>query len=214
MSSVVISGDISGSVTLDAPSVAGTTVLTLPATSGTVVTTATSSGINGSAITTGTVGVSVGGSGRTTNTAYAVICGGTTTGGAEQSIASVGTTGQVLTSNGAGALPTFQTISSTPTTDQVLSATAGATGGAVGTYAFLGSLSQSNPATLVVNSNYAGSLFVFAGLTVTGGNWATTANELTCGQYGGGTPSGTWKAMGQNTRGSTENKGTIFLRVA
>lgn len=39
MSSVVISGDISGSVTLDAPSVAGTTVLTLPATTGTILTT-------------------------------------------------------------------------------------------------------------------------------------------------------------------------------
>jgi hypothetical protein len=83
-------------------------VLTLPATSGTVVTTATTTGISGSAISTGTVGVSVGGTGRTTNTAYAVICGGTTTGGAEQSIASVGTSGQVLTSNGPGVLPTFQ----------------------------------------------------------------------------------------------------------
>jgi hypothetical protein len=41
MSSVVISGDTSGSVTLQAPAVAGTTVLTLPATSGTVVVTAT-----------------------------------------------------------------------------------------------------------------------------------------------------------------------------
>jgi hypothetical protein len=59
---------------------------------------------------TGTLGVANGGTGRTTNTAYAVICGGTTTGGAEQSIASVGTSGQVLTSNGAGALPTFQTL--------------------------------------------------------------------------------------------------------
>lgn len=49
-----------------------------------------------------------GGTGRTTNTAYAVVCGGTTTGGAEQSIAGVGTAGQVLTSNGAGALPSFQ----------------------------------------------------------------------------------------------------------
>jgi len=58
---------------------------------------------------TGTLPVANGGSGRTTNTAYAVICGGTTAGGAEQSIASVGTAGQVLTSNGAGALPTFQT---------------------------------------------------------------------------------------------------------
>jgi len=58
---------------------------------------------------TGTLPVANGGTGRTTNTAYAVICGGTTAGGVEQSIASVGTTGQVLTSNGAGALPTFQT---------------------------------------------------------------------------------------------------------
>jgi hypothetical protein len=59
-----------------------------------------------------TLPVANGGTGRTTNTAYAVICGGTTTGGAEQSIASVGTSGQVLTSNGAGALPTFQAVSS------------------------------------------------------------------------------------------------------
>ena len=48
MSSVVISGDTSGSVTLAAPAVAGTTVLTLPATSGTVLTTA-----SGQWITTG-----------------------------------------------------------------------------------------------------------------------------------------------------------------
>jgi hypothetical protein len=38
MSSVVISGNTSGTITLDAPAVAGTTTLTLPATSGTVVT--------------------------------------------------------------------------------------------------------------------------------------------------------------------------------
>jgi hypothetical protein len=36
MSAIVIAGDTSGSVTLDAPANAGTTVLTLPATSGTV----------------------------------------------------------------------------------------------------------------------------------------------------------------------------------
>ena len=38
MSSVVISGNTSGTITLDAPAVAGTTTLTLPATSGTVTT--------------------------------------------------------------------------------------------------------------------------------------------------------------------------------
>jgi len=61
---------------------------------------------------TGTdIAVADGGSGRSTATAYAVICGGTTSTAAHQSIASVGTSGQVLTSNGAGALPTFQAAS-------------------------------------------------------------------------------------------------------
>lgn len=58
---------------------------------------------------TGTLPVANGGTGATSATAYAVQCGGTTSTGAHQSIASVGTAGQVLTSNGAGALPTFQT---------------------------------------------------------------------------------------------------------
>ena len=57
---------------------------------------------------TGTVAVANGGTGNTSATAYAVLCGGTTSTSAHQSIASVGTAGQVLTSNGAGALPTFQ----------------------------------------------------------------------------------------------------------
>jgi hypothetical protein len=64
------------------------------------------------ALPTGTViPVANGGTGRATNVAYSVVCGGTTTGGAEQSVASVGTSGQILTSNGAGALPSFQTLS-------------------------------------------------------------------------------------------------------
>lgn len=49
----------------------------------------------------------------TNNTAYAVLCGGTTTSNPIQSVASVGTAGQRLTSNGAGALPTFQTTTLT-----------------------------------------------------------------------------------------------------
>jgi hypothetical protein len=46
MSAITIAGDTSGSVTLDAPAVAGTTVLTLPATSGTVM-------VNGPAFSAG-----------------------------------------------------------------------------------------------------------------------------------------------------------------
>ncbi len=59
----------------------------------------------------GTLPVASGGSGRTTSTAFAVICGGTAATTPHQSIASVGTAAQVLTSNGAGALPTFQDAS-------------------------------------------------------------------------------------------------------
>jgi len=50
-----------------------------------------------------------GGTGRSSATAYAVICGGTTGTGAHQSVVSLGSDGQSLKSNGAGALPTFQT---------------------------------------------------------------------------------------------------------
>lgn len=58
-----------------------------------------------------TVGVAQGGTANTTFTAYAVICAGTTSTGAFQNVSGVGTSGQVLTSNGASALPTWQTIS-------------------------------------------------------------------------------------------------------
>lgn len=54
--------------------------------------------------------VSNGGTGVASFTAYTVLCGGTTSTAALQNVSAVGTTGQALTSNGAGALPTFQNI--------------------------------------------------------------------------------------------------------
>lgn len=61
---------------------------------------------------TGQLAVPRGGTGLSSATAYAVLCGGTTSTGAFQSIVSVGTANQILTSNGAGALPTFQNATS------------------------------------------------------------------------------------------------------
>jgi hypothetical protein len=49
MSSVVISGNTSGTITLDAPAVAGTTTLTLPTTNGTIITTGSTFGGTGPA---------------------------------------------------------------------------------------------------------------------------------------------------------------------
>lgn len=61
---------------------------------------------------TGTLPVANGGTGIATATQYAVICGGAASGTAPfQPLASVGTTGQVLTSNGAAMLPTWQNSS-------------------------------------------------------------------------------------------------------
>lgn len=65
-------------------------------------------------ITTGvwngtSVDVAHGGTGDSSFTAYSVITGGTTSTGPLQNVSGVGTTGQVLTSNGAAALPTWQT---------------------------------------------------------------------------------------------------------
>ena len=56
----------------------------------------------------GTAVVAGGGTGDTSFTAYSVITGGTTSTDALQNVSGVGTSGQVLTSNGAGALPTWQ----------------------------------------------------------------------------------------------------------
>lgn len=56
--------------------------------------------------------VANGGFGVSSNTAYAVLCGGTSTTNPVQSVASVGTSGQKLVSNGTSSLPTFQTASS------------------------------------------------------------------------------------------------------
>ena len=68
----------------------------------------------------GTMVVAGGGTGVTSFTAYSVITGGTSSTGALQNVSGVGTSGQLLVSNGAGALPAWQTVSPT---NNILSAT-------------------------------------------------------------------------------------------
>lgn len=71
------------------------------------VTSAIQTQLNAKEATITTLGVANGGTGVASTTVYAPLFGGTTTTGVLQS-GTVGTTGQVMTSNGAGALPTFQ----------------------------------------------------------------------------------------------------------
>ena len=102
----------------------------------------------GTVATESTVPVTKGGTGNATATAYAVQCGGTTSTGAHQSVASVGTTGQVLTSNGASTLPTFQTIVSGATLSNDTST-------ASNLYPLFAAATSGTPTTIYTsNSNY------------------------------------------------------------
>ena len=61
-------------------------------------------------VSTGVLGADQGGTGISTTTAYSVVFSGTTSTGNFQAAAGPGTATHVLTSNGAGALPTFQAL--------------------------------------------------------------------------------------------------------
>jgi len=100
--------DNSNYVALQAPAtVASNVTFTLPSADGTSGQTVTTNGSG--ALSFGTLGVAGGGTGLNTTTAYGLIAAGTTATGAFQQVSGTGTSGQLLTSNGAGALPTWQT---------------------------------------------------------------------------------------------------------
>lgn len=115
--------------------------------------------------------------------------------------ANYGTSGQVLTSNGSSAAPSWQ---AGVTTSSVLTATSGASIGAVGSYAFL----STGGASVTYGATVAGSSLQYGGI---GGSTGTSNNGGIV--YGNGiNPSGTWRAMG-----SVNNEtcgGTMFLRIA
>jgi hypothetical protein len=140
-----------------------------------------------------TVTVAQGGTGATSLTANNVILGNGTS--AVQVVAP-GSSGNVLTSNGTtwtSAAP------AAPTTNQVLTATAGASVDAVGTYAYL--RHTTGTATLNPGDTAAGSEFVFASGAAGSGTTVAT---------------GTWRIMGQLTSISvaSSNALTLCLRIS
>lgn len=99
--------DNSNYVALQAPAtVASNVTFTLPSADGTSGQTVKTDGSG--ALSFGTLGVAGGGTGIVTTTAYGLIAAGTTATGAFQQVSGTGSSGQLLTSNGAGALPTWQ----------------------------------------------------------------------------------------------------------
>lgn len=103
----------------------------------------------------------------------------------------------------------WQTAGGDPTTTQVLNATAGATGGAVGTYAMLYASSASS---YDIGSTLAGSSLVTGGVRLYSAS--NTVSFTT-----GSTRSGTWRCMGysfgsNDPYGNTYRGMTMWLRIS
>jgi len=99
MSKIALEGNASGTgtFTIAGPNTNTNYTITLPQETGTLITTGITTGLNGSAISTGVVAASVGGTGATTLTAENVVIGNGTS---AVKFVAPGTTGNVLTSNG------------------------------------------------------------------------------------------------------------------
>lgn len=117
-----LAGNTSGAVTIAPQAAAGTYNFNLPTGAGTSGQPLLSGGGGATAMSFGTLGVAGGGTGATSFTAYTVLCGGTSSTNPVQNVASVGTAGHILTSAGAGALPSFASVT---TALDVLGATQG-----------------------------------------------------------------------------------------
>jgi hypothetical protein len=113
---------------------------------------------------------------------------------------------------------TWQTISTTPTTDQVLAATAGASFGAVGTYCLAGNPTATG-GTFIEGSTYAGSGLFPVGLRSNSSTSSGTLNSDSDADAsisrGPTSLTGTWRAMGRWGETDTRQmKSTLFLRIS
>lgn len=159
-----------------------------------------------------TVPVDKGGTGQTTYTNGQLLIGNTTGNTLTKATLTAGT--NITITNGNGSI-TIDAAGGSPTTAQVLSATAGANAGDVGTYAFLGRSDSAAIATMVFGTNYAGSLFVPGGFVLSGNTgWNAGGTAAANGGFGGSALSGTWKAMGQFNNSTNGRVGSVMLRVA
>lgn len=152
---------------------------------------------------TGTLPVANGGLGATSFAVNNLLLGN---GGSTFQTLAPGAVNNVLVSNGAawvsGGVPA-------PSTANVLSATAGAGGGDVGTYAWLHrpAVTGNVGGQLTIGQTVAGSIMRFAGQL--GGNIVVS-----------GTPSGTWRCMGfmaasfDSYTNVTSYGATLFLRIS
>ncbi len=167
MSQVKVQGNVSGTgiFTIESPNSNSNRTLTLPDATGTIATSADLSSLNASNLTSGTVPTARLATGTANSTTY-------------------------LRGD-----QTWQSISVTPTTADVLNATAGASVGATGTYALL---NRDPPSALGPGSTLAGSALFYS----------------SCEGQQNGSPSGTWRLMGMISSLAGRGNTSVWLRIS
>lgn len=168
----------------------------------------------------GTAVVAGGGTGLTSATAYAVLCGGTSSTGPFQSIASVGNAGEVLTSNGAGSLPTFQTAGAgawtlISTATAAASATINFTGLSSTYHAYAVIISNVIPATdtqtLFMRTSTDGGASYDAGASDYG--WAMTHLDTTAVNFRGDTADSEIELTGTDQGNAAGEHGALIVYI-
>jgi hypothetical protein len=128
--------------------------------------------------------------------------------------ANYGTSGQVLTSGGSGAAPSWAAAPA-PTTAQVASATAGISYGAVGSYLEGALVGRGD--VLTQNSTIAGSS-IYPGGVFGNNTEADTVVSSGASLFGGSVLSGTWRVMGRSRSvlnpATLRTFTTLFLRIS
>lgn len=126
-----------------------------------------------------------GGTGSTSFTAYSVLCAGTTSTGALQNVSGVGSSGQVLTSNGASQLPTWQTKTGGVSVINTQVFTSGSNSNSYGVFtitsgsATAGATYTSNSGAITWTVNQTISSKTYLAVSQTSGSGAPTGSTLT-----------------------------------